>query len=264
MSFPLSVQTSPDALQLLNFLKRRRPEQVIAQLQAQSASKRIRLESQTPITNTRPVVASRSLQKVEVSSPKPLASPKPLESPVAVVKAILGKQLGEKNATANYDFTKPTESEMEAYDMEMVNAIRSGDLKKLREVHASGKSLDACNRFGESLIHMACRRGKIDLVTFLIDEAKVRVTRRDDYGRIPLHDATWTSQPNFDVMDKLLATVPPSLLLAKDVRGHTCFDYARREHWGAWVKFLNERKALLETRLEEELSQKRDAVKVIA
>ncbi|KAL7575871.1 hypothetical protein ACA910_003186 [Epithemia clementina (nom. ined.)] len=35
---------------------------------------------------------------------------------------------------------------------------------------------------------------------------------------------------------------PPDLLLAEDVRGHTPFHYARKEHWDGWLNFLEERK----------------------
>jgi len=51
--------------------------------------------------------------------------------------------------------------------------------------------------------------------------------------------------PNFDVMDALLRYVPPDLLLSEDVRGHTPFHYARKEHWEQWLEFLKERQDLL-------------------
>mmetsp|Transcript_43698 Transcript_43698/g.64879 ORF Transcript_43698/g.64879 Transcript_43698/m.64879 type:complete len:274 (-) Transcript_43698:92-913(-) len=264
---PRHLPTNSDALQILNLLKRRRPEQIIALLEQQQshhgARKRTRVETQTPFSNTkRSIVTITHPEKVHREEAKTCSE---VKSPVAIVKAFLGENvignktkpatsLGDDDDAASFSFTKPTKSELSAY-AEMVDAMRKGDLDKLKGFHAEGKSLDACNQFGESLIHMACRRGNLDIVNFLIDEAKVRVVRRDDFGRMPLHDATWTSEPNFDVMDKLLATVPPSLLLAEDVRGHTCFDYARREHWGAWVNFLNERKSMLQERLEQERSE---------
>ncbi len=39
-------------------------------------------------------------------------------------------------------------------------------------------------------------------------------------------------------MNVLLAVILRELLLAEDMRGHTPFDYARKEHWDAWVNFL--------------------------
>jgi len=90
-------------------------------------------------------------------------------------------------------FSKPSPDTIAAYDMEAVQAIRTKDVGKLRSLLQEGKSMDACNRFGESLIHMTCRRGDIDVVRFMTEEAGVQVNVRDDFGRLPLHDATVSS-----------------------------------------------------------------------
>lgn len=142
-------------------------------------------------------------------------------------------------------FTKPTKEEMDAYDNCLVDAVRARDINALRKLHKDGRSFNASNRYGESVIHMACRRGQTDVVTFLVDEAKVRVNVRDDFGRTPFHDACWTAKPNFDLMDVLLKSVEPEMLLAEDIRGHTPFDYARKEHWNAWIDFIRKREDTL-------------------
>lgn len=96
---------------------------------------------------------------------------------------------------------------------------------------------------------MACRKGDVDMVKFLINEAHVEVDVHDDFGRTPFHDALWTKTPNFATMDVLLESVSPLLLLMQDVRCHTPFHYARREHWNDWVVFLKERSRLIGERL---------------
>jgi ankyrin repeat protein len=144
---------------------------------------------------------------------------------------------------------KPKVEDIDAYDMEVVRAVRAGDVNKLKTLAESGKTLNACNRFGESILHMACRRGDIKIVRYLVEEANVRTDSTDDYGRLPLHDALWTSQPNIDVLDILIRHCPPNLLLAEDIRGHTPFDYARSEHLPKWTSFLQERRQLLELRI---------------
>jgi ankyrin repeat protein len=146
-------------------------------------------------------------------------------------------------------FERPRSEEIDAYDIELVQAVRSSDVAKLKSISESGKTLNACNRFGESIIHMACRRGDSKVVKYLVEEANVRMDCCDDYGRTPLHDACWTSHPNFDVLDILIRHCPPNLLLAEDVRGHTPFDYARSEHLHKWTAFLQERRQLLELRI---------------
>jgi len=55
--------------------------------------------------------------------------------------------------------TKPTPDQIAAYDMDLVRSVRSGQLERIVEIRSAGKNLDACNRFGESILHMACRRG---------------------------------------------------------------------------------------------------------
>jgi len=150
-------------------------------------------------------------------------------------------------------FTKPTEEQIAAYDTRKTNAVRSGDVATLRSLLESGEDLSCCNRFGESLIHMACRRSHVDVVRFLLQEAKVSLAVRDDYGRTPLHDCCWrpSSGYMYELMELLLTEGDPRMLLVKDVRGHAPFDYARKDQWQGWNDFLESRKDLLLSRLAE-------------
>jgi len=87
------------------------------------------------------------------------------------------------------------------------------------------------------------------MVEFFLREAHVSPRVRDDMGRNPMHDACWSSAaPNIDMM-KLLIEAAPELLLSKDKRGHSPFDYARREHWPNWITFLNEHRQFIVTAL---------------
>ncbi|KAG7351654.1 ankyrin repeat domain protein [Nitzschia inconspicua] len=185
-------------------------------------------------------------------------------TPLGVLHAILGKQQQDNNnkndpsiqssfssSSSNslvVSFQKPNEKDIEAYDIESVKAVRAGDVDRLNELYRSGKSLDACNPFGESLLHMACRRGDLNVVRFLIVHAHVQTDRCDDFGRNIFHDALWTSTPNISVVDFLLDHVDPRLLLAEDVRGNTPFAYARKEHDARWIEFLQRRRTKLQTR----------------
>ena len=138
-------------------------------------------------------------------------------------------------------FVQHTQEQISAYDMDVIQAIRSQDIDQLRSMHKAGRPLQCANRFGESLIHMACRRGFIDVVRFLVNEANVSVKVRDDYGRTPLHDACWTCEPNEELVEFLMLQCP-ELLLMSDKRGNAPFEYVRTEHWAEWVAFLSERK----------------------
>ena len=184
----------------------------------------------------------------DASKPKPPQEP----TPVVVLKEIFAKSPGGQavlKRPSRCAFAKPSQESIDAYNLRAVRAIREKNVPMLRTMLEEGVSLDACNRFGESLIHMACRRGDVNVVKFLLLEGRVNIHVRDDFGRTPLHDACWTAEPNFSVMDTLLEYAPTELLLAEDVRGHTPFHYARKEHWESWVSFLKEREAKLSTLL---------------
>lgn len=142
----------------------------------------------------------------------------------------------ERSKQDNF-YTEHTEEQISCYSQDVITAIRSRDISTLRSMHESGRHLQCCNRFGESLIHMACRRGFLDVVKYFIQEAHVSIRVKDDYGRTPLHDACWCREPNFALMD-LLIDQCAELLFISDKRGHTPLQYTRREHWKYWNAYL--------------------------
>jgi hypothetical protein len=143
-------------------------------------------------------------------------------------------------------FTKPLQGRLDAYDLTVLAAIRSNDVELLQQLHHQGKSLDACNKFGESLLHNAARRSQLQVIKFLVTVVGCRLDVTDDYGRNAVHDACWTIAPAPDVMDFILRHVGnPVHLLRMDIRGHTPFHYARKEHHAFWLEYLTENKQLL-------------------
>jgi ankyrin repeat protein len=141
-------------------------------------------------------------------------------------------------------FHTPTDDEIASYHQEVIQAVRDRDIDRLRSYVGDGRNLQCCNRFGESLMHMACRRGFTDVVKFLVLEAKCTVFVRDDYGRTAMHDAAWSPEPNFEMLEFLIEQAP-ELLLMSDVRGHTPFSYVRKEHWQDWIVFLQKHREKL-------------------
>lgn len=134
-----------------------------------------------------------------------------------------------------------TEDELSNYGVDVVTACRDENLEELRSLHEGGRSLSCCNRYGESLMHMACRRGFQSIVTFLTESAGCAIRITDDCGRTPLHDALWNRDCQYGIVDMLVRS-DPSLLLLCDKHGHTPFAYSRREHWGVWKQFLWDRR----------------------
>ena len=144
------------------------------------------------------------------------------------------------------DFLPPTEEQIAAYTNEAVSAVRSSDISALRQIYNQYGSLamQCCNRYGESLLHVACRRSTPSIVLFLLNEANVSPRIKDDYGRTPLHDACWRGTPQYEIVE-LLLNQEPRLLYCQDVRGHLPMQYARREHWSMWCNFLDVKRHLI-------------------
>lgn len=142
----------------------------------------------------------------------------------------------------------PDEEQVAAYDHDIARAIRSNDLDLLRELLEEGRCFTGCNRNGETLMHLACRRSDWEIVEFMIQDAGVSTDCHDTMGRTCLHDACWRPVPNFDLMHLLLRTASPLLLVEEDCRGHTCMDYVRKSDHAAWNSFLTKSSSLIQRR----------------
>jgi hypothetical protein len=129
---------------------------------------------------------------------------------------------------------------------EVAMAARKEDTVALRQLLQDGVSLQSCNRHGESVVHIACRRSSLPILDILMNEAKVSIRLRDDMGKTPLHDAAWTTTPSFEVVTMLLED-SPDLLFARDKRGHSALDYIPQTVWAEWCEFLESNKALIQT-----------------
>ncbi len=100
--------------------------------------------------------------------------------------------------------------------------------------------MDACNRHGESIVHISCRRGQAETLRFLLAHGG-RVHMCDDLGRTPLHDACWAKTPVFDCISTIMDQ-DPALIRVVDCRGASPLAYVRREHWPDWRHFFDSKK----------------------
>lgn len=92
------------------------------------------------------------------------------------------------SSTSSAYYNRPTPLQQASYDLYLINVAKHGDTKKLQEIFNAGLSPNPANSFGDSLLHMICRRGWDAVLSFLVDECRVDVRVSDDHGRTPLHE----------------------------------------------------------------------------
>lgn len=157
---------------------------------------------------------------------------------------------GKNRVRPIHSFIAPSEELVEAYDDDVARAIRSNNIAELKGLLNAGRCFDGVNRNGESLLHLACRRGDLKVVLFLIFEAAVNIDALDTLGRTVLHDVLW--RPRFqeavELMGVMIRVVSPQLLVVEDMRGHTCFDYCRKEDYAEWQLFIEKHSGLIQRR----------------
>jgi len=129
-----------------------------------------------------------------------------------------------------------TKKQVEDYDHSILSAVRSSDLEKIKLLKEEGKSMVACNQFGESILHLVCRSGSTAAVAFMLQHCE-NMNHVDDYGRNFLHDACWRTEPSFEIITAILDRAT-DLIRSEDVRGHTPLDYIPKDQWGVWCSFL--------------------------
>jgi ankyrin repeat protein len=141
-------------------------------------------------------------------------------------------------------FLRITSDRLNCYSKDIIGAITSSDLNFLRMAHTDlNRNMNCCNRFGETVLHTACRLGQLEVVKFLVNEAKVDVRVRDDYGRTPAHDACWQAEPNMELIE-IIVNQCPDLLLVTDKRGFTPLQYVRKAQWPAWAEVFKKNQFL--------------------
>jgi hypothetical protein len=216
---------------------------------ARRSLKRPRFSSNITDNVTTTLPPRKIVRVLSAPTDRVVAKKESQSTPQQVLESLLSAK-GVHTTQYAYDqlpcfFESASEEEIDAYNADFVKAIRRGDLDELRKYHEAGRTLKCSNRFGERLLHLACRKALVPVVNFLINEAGVPVQVVDDMGRSPLHDAFWAPEPNFELIDLLVGKCP-DLLFVKDKRGHTPLCYTRRNHWNKWSEYLTSRSDILE------------------
>jgi hypothetical protein len=144
----------------------------------------------------------------------------------------------ERYTTINSGYSNmPTRLQLVSYDVHILKMIiRDKDEHKMREMLTCGISPNACNKYGESLLHKVCKSGQEKLLQVFLD-CGVDVQVSDGAGRTPMHDACWGSKPSFKTFELLLKQ-DPYLIRMMDCSGALPLSVIRKEQYGAWNTFL--------------------------
>jgi ankyrin repeat protein len=85
-----------------------------------------------------------------------------------------------------------------------------------------GRLMNACNRQGETLVHLACRSGSAnDFIVFdylVANGGDVRCC--DDLGRVPLHEVFRSERVNFDIARRIISADPKQVCEKKEALNH--------------------------------------------
>lgn len=131
---------------------------------------------------------------------------------------------------------QPSQKQKDDYDIHAIDAIRKNDLATLSTLLSLGRSMDACNSHSESLLHLACRKSSVAVITFMTEHCETAVV--DDFGRTPLHDVCWRCIPNFDIA-RVVLDFDASMMLVKDKYGACPLQYVPPSQWSRWCEFLD-------------------------
>jgi hypothetical protein len=133
----------------------------------------------------------------------------------------------------------PTKLQLASFDGQIMKMIlrRYQDEEAFRATLASGISPNACNQYGESLIHKVCRRGDCGLLDIFV-ECGADLQISDAAGRTPMHDACWGAKPSFGLIE-ILMKHGIRMLYLKDKGGFLPLSYVRKDSRKAYINFLD-------------------------
>mmetsp|Transcript_2700 Transcript_2700/g.3627 ORF Transcript_2700/g.3627 Transcript_2700/m.3627 type:complete len:417 (+) Transcript_2700:61-1311(+) len=137
-----------------------------------------------------------------------------------------------------YQSNLKTPLQIASYGPRTIEIVKSGNHEALHDALVLGLDPNVCNQYGESLLHMACRRGNIKLLKVFMEKgALLQVS--DDYGRTIMHDAMWAANPAFDVVETILRQ-DRTMLFLRDKRGSLPFSYVHKNDVNTWIDWFDQ------------------------
>jgi hypothetical protein len=139
---------------------------------------------------------------------------------------------------------EPTPLQKASYGGYLLDIVSNRDGKALDSLLSYGISQNPSTEYGDSLVHLLCRRGDARLLDIVLDSNKRSYCRRSPLqvanymGRTPLHETCCAPRTSFVIVDKILKD-DPRLLFMADIHGNLPLDYVCKEQWAESIEYIN-------------------------
>lgn len=166
-------------------------------------------------------------------------SPK-LPPDIFLLRLLKSRGYNSENITASKIRETPSNKQLQDYNNDVLISVRTNNSEILENILKNdGVNPNACNQFGESLLHTACRTSEYSIVNLLLNYGANPLSV-DDYGRTSLHYACWRAKPRFDIIMRLLNDNPLmiDMLRIQDIRGACPLCYVPKEQWLSFCAFF--------------------------
>mmetsp|Transcript_40847 Transcript_40847/g.57442 ORF Transcript_40847/g.57442 Transcript_40847/m.57442 type:complete len:504 (+) Transcript_40847:36-1547(+) len=133
---------------------------------------------------------------------------------------------------------EPTPLQLASFGTVVLKALHAKDASALSDLLSVGLSPNPCNRFGDSLLSLVCKRTDHEILQVLINHGcDLQVC--DSFGRTPLHNVAWATTFS-KAMVKAILDCDLNQLLVHDKQGQCPLEYVRKSQWEFWNCFLKE------------------------
>ena len=137
---------------------------------------------------------------------------------------------------AGYD-TVPSPLQLASFGTELVMAVHTSDVPKLRQLLSCGLSPNPCNQFRDSIVDLVCKRANEAVFACLMEHGcDLRIC--DGFGRTPLHHCCWASEFSPEIAHTIIKRDWQQLFM-EDKRGQTPLEYVRNSMAQDWLQFLD-------------------------
>ena len=119
--------------------------------------------------------------------------------------------------------------------MDIFEAIGNNNINRVKELLESGVDVNSQTEYGDTPLHVACEKNKIEIVKLLLQNSNIDVNVEDEYGNTPLYIAC---EKNYIEIVKLL-------LAKSDIEIYFDYNTFKEEETFNWMEDLTIKTSLV-------------------